>query len=118
MIPYIPPDPCTLSYVYCPYEIVEDYTEIESVVTAYVLKGIMASGEQVYDGSIACPRYIPLETKIEIFEKKYICKDRMNKRFPDRFDIWMKNKKDAIEFGKQKIKLRIFHKKNNLYVKG
>jgi len=44
----------------------------------------------------------------ELFgDRVFIVRDRMNKRYTDRFDIWMKEKKDAINFGLKVVKIEI-----------
>ena len=84
---------------------------VDEIVTAYCLTGTMASGLEVYDGAIACPRYIPLKSRVEINGITYICEDRMNLRFPDRYDIWMSDCDDCMEFGKRTLNIKIY---NNL----
>jgi len=84
---------------------------VDVIATAYCLTGTMASGLEVYDGAIACPRYIPLKSKIETNGRTYICEDRMNLRFPDRYDIWMSDCDDCMEFGKRTLNIKIY---NNL----
>ena len=41
--------------------------------------------------------------------KIYHCNDRMNKRYRElnNFDIWTDNKKEALEFGRQKLEIKI-----------
>ena len=84
---------------------------VDVIATAYCLTGTMASGLEVYDGAIACPRYIPLKSRVEINGITYICEDRMNLRFPDRYDIWMSDCDDCMEFGKRTLNIKIY---NNL----
>lgn len=44
----------------------------------------------------------------EIFgDKVFVVRDRMNKRYTNRFDIWMINKADAKKFGKKITKIEI-----------
>ena len=62
---------------------------IQAIVTAYCLLGTMSSGIQVYDGAVACPRNIPLGTKVCIEHKLYTCEDRTHQKFDGRYDIWM-----------------------------
>ena len=40
-------------------------------------------------------------------DKVFIVRDRMNKRYSDRIDIWMLNKQDAKKFGVKVVKLEI-----------
>ena len=50
------------------------------------------------DGVIACPRSIEFGTIVEIDGKRYVCEDRMNLKYPDRWDIWFAEYDSAIEF--------------------
>ena len=59
----------------------------------------MASGKRVYEGAVACPRNIPLGTKVEINGSSFTCEDRMNIRYTDRFDIFKDSKAEALQFG-------------------
>ena len=73
---------------------------------------ITANGKQVYDGLIAnnCLEY---GTEVAIQEDKigdvefykiYTINDRMNSRYGcEHFDIWMKSKQGAINFGRKKL---------------
>ena len=80
---------------------------IEMIVTAYCLTGIMANGERVHNHSIACPRRYKLGTEMIILGKNYTCHDRLSKKYDNSIDIWMPSCKDAIKFGKQKLKVTI-----------
>ena len=80
---------------------VPNYQIIKATITKYVLRGTMANGEQVHLGAIACPRRIKLGTKVLIDGQEYICKDRLAKRYDDRFDIWEPDYDVAIQWGKQ-----------------
>lgn len=66
---------------------------------------IMANGERVHVGAIACPSRFALGDKILINGTEYICKDRMAKRFrdTDTFDIYMNTRSEALQFGKQSL---------------
>ena len=94
------------------YKAPERFTlEKYKTITAYCLnKNLMASGKEVYNGAIACPRKIPLGTNIIINNTKYICEDRLSLKYDNRFDIWMKDCNDAIQFGKQKLPIIILQK--------
>lgn len=78
------------------------------IVTAYCLTGIMANGERVHSGSVACPREWKLGTKVEINKTIYTCHDRLAKKYNNRIDIWMPKCSDAIKFGKQKLTVNIW----------
>lgn len=62
---------------------------------------ITASGREVYDGLVACPRKFPFGTRFRIGSRVYTCWDRTDKRFDHRFDIWKPSKEEALRFGKQ-----------------
>jgi len=62
---------------------------------------ITASGTEVRYGIAACPRDIPFGTKIKIDGKTYICEDRLNKKYDDRFDIWFPSRREALDYGLQ-----------------
>ncbi len=67
----------------------------------------MASGNPAYIGAVACPRHIPLFTRITINNQTYTCEDRTSTRYPDRFDIFMgytlEDHQKAINFGIKKL---------------
>ncbi len=56
--------------------------------------------------------YLPFGSKIKIPElfrdREFVVEDRMNKRYTQTLDIWMKNYFDAKEFGRQKIIAEIY----------
>jgi 3D (Asp-Asp-Asp) domain-containing protein len=62
---------------------------------------ITASGREVHDGSMACPRRFSFGTRFRIGSRVYTCWDRLHPRFDYRFDIWMPSKQEALEFGRQ-----------------
>ena len=62
---------------------------------------ITASGQRVRKDLIACPRYLPFGTVLQIDEKIYYCGDRMNERYEHRFDRWFPTKQEALDFGLQ-----------------
>ncbi|MBU4216553.1 3D domain-containing protein [Candidatus Parcubacteria bacterium] len=55
--------------------------------------------------------FLKFGTKVKIPElygdRVFIVRDRMNRRYPDRVDIWMKDKKQAIKFGFKVAKIEI-----------
>lgn len=85
--------------------------EIEAVVTAYSSSKeetdetplIMANGENVRPGVLACPRKFKFGTKFLIGGRVYECTDRMHKKYDSRFDVWMESREKALRFGKQKL---------------
>jgi len=98
-----------------------DYEDqgVPAIFTAYCLKGIMANGKEVHEGSVACPRNIPLGTELIIEYPNgdringFVCTDRMASQYDcsdgdcieERYDIWMDNCQDAIEFGRKELKI-------------
>lgn len=72
---------------------------------------LMANGKLATVGYVACPRTIPLGTRVKIMGKVYECGDRLSSRFKNRFDIWFGYGREAyqraIEFGKQKAEVVI-----------
>jgi 3D (Asp-Asp-Asp) domain-containing protein len=72
---------------------------VKAKITQYTLLGTMASGKQVYDGAIACPRAIKLGTRVEIDGIEYICEDRLSVKYDNRFDIWQQDYETAITWG-------------------
>ena len=91
---------------------------IEAEVTAYnnteeqtdSTPNIMASGATVYEGAIACPRWISLGTPVEIDGILYICEDRTSEKIDGIFDIFMFSKEEAIAYGKQLKEIKIIIK--------
>lgn len=63
---------------------------------------ITASGAWVRDGIVAA-NFLPFGTKIRIPEyfgdKVFIVKDRMNRRYTNRVDVWFYTRQEAINFG-------------------
>lgn len=97
---------------------------IMAIVTAYSSEvsqtddtpEIMASGQRVFDGAAACPRFLDFKTKIIIDGKLYICHDRMAERYRDGnfFDLWFQDRDNAIQYGRQtKDVLILMHGNNN-----
>jgi 3D (Asp-Asp-Asp) domain-containing protein len=86
-----------------------------AVVTAYTSSRdetdshphITASGKRTRPGIVACPRRIPFGTKIRINGRIYQCEDRLHRRLPHRFDLWMPTKAHARKFGKQNLVVEI-----------
>ena len=105
--------------LYTPYQIKTASYEIDAVVYGYsstidqtdLSPFCTASGQMVRDGIIACPRKYPFGAKFEIGGRIYDCQDRMNIRYENNesetFDIWFSDRQTAIEFGKQRLKIRI-----------
>ena len=68
---------------------------------------ITASGRQVRNGFVACPRRYPFGTKVRIDGKIYRCEDRLNSKFDDRFDIWKPSSSAARSFGKRELEVEV-----------
>jgi len=89
---------------------------VYGTVTAYTNRveetdstpNITASGKQVKEGYIACPRYLPFGTKVEIDNKIYECQDVMSVRYPHRFDIFFFDLEKALKFGKQEKEIILY----------
>ena len=69
---------------------------------------IMASNKRVYEGAIACPRWLEFGTEVEILSKRYTCEDRMNIRYKTNFDIFMWEYQDALNFGRKILEVKIY----------
>ena len=91
-------------------------TQIRATITAYnntveqcdSTPNIMASGNRVYEGAIACPTWLEFGKKVEIDRKVYTCEDRMATSNDGMFDIFMFDKGSAIEWGKQIKNVKIY----------
>jgi 3D (Asp-Asp-Asp) domain-containing protein len=115
---------CSLETVECDNEIVEmsprpikaqPATSLTATVSAYTAietcpnrSCVTASGQLAGPGAVACPRTIPLGTKIEIENMgTYTCLDRTAARVDGRYDIWFgyteKDYQAAIQFGIRKL---------------
>lgn len=68
---------------------------------------VTASGIHVHQGTLACPKRYAFGTKVLIAGKQYICEDRMNPRYPDRFDVWSPTKEAATAWGIQTLTVAI-----------
>jgi len=64
---------------------------------------ITASGREVYDGLVACPRRYPFGTRFRIGSRIYACWDRLHERYDHRFDIWKPSKQEALQFGRRML---------------
>lgn len=55
--------------------------------------------------------FLPFGTKVRIpdlfGDRIFIVRDRMNKRFSERVDVWMLSKTDALKFGVKKAKIEV-----------
>jgi 3D (Asp-Asp-Asp) domain-containing protein len=72
---------------------------------------ISASGDDICGRNdvVACPRYIPLGTWVEIAGKTYQCLDRLSEKYDDRFDICFdKDVESARNWGIQYLEVIIY----------
>ena len=69
--------------------------------------GIMISGEQTYQGAIACPSWLPLGTILYVEGERFICEDRGGAIRGNRIDKWFSICKEAMEWGRQEKKVII-----------
>ena len=58
---------------------VTQYSRADSCHNIVKGKCLMASGKEVYEGAVACPRTLKLGTKVRIGGKTYTCEDRYSK---------------------------------------
>lgn len=82
---------------------------LTAIITAYCAckvccgpnaKGINATGNKpIENHSIAASRSISFGSKIRIGGKEYTVDDRLAKRYDGRFDIYMRDHREAKKFG-------------------
>jgi len=66
-----------------------------------------ASGQQVREDIVACPRKYPFGTKFKIEDKVYECQDRMAQKNDEKFDIYFNNLNEALSFGVKKLPVEV-----------
>ncbi|GAA4879531.1 hypothetical protein GCM10023310_69640 [Paenibacillus vulneris] len=74
------------------------------------LYGITASGTKAKQGrTVACPKTLPFGTEVYIpeLDHTYVCEDRGAAITEGHLDIYFDNLKDAKEFGRQKLRVKI-----------
>jgi len=78
-----------------------------AVVTAYTSsrRAVTASGSRAFDGVVACPRKYRFGTRFMIEGRIYECRDRLNRKYQSRFDIWKPSNSAARLFGKRTLKV-------------
>ena len=72
--------------------------------------GITASGKRVQENhTVSCPKSLAYGTEIVIpsLSQTYVCEDRGSAITEGHLDIYMKNKSDAMNFGRQQLKIVI-----------
>ena len=82
------------------------------VATAYSLRGRTASGRHVAKGLIAADRRVlPLGTRVHVragsYTGEYLVADTGGAVRGRKIDIWMPSSREALRFGRQKVKLTI-----------
>lgn len=81
------------------------------IITAYCYGTLTANGhhpQNLY--SIAAPKEIPFGTKVRVegfADRIFVVEDRMNKRFPNRWDIYMSNREECLKWGIQTRKIKV-----------
>ena len=75
---------------------------------------ITANGFNVCEHGIedtVAANFLPMGTKIRIpdlfGDRIFVVRDRMNKRYTDRVDVWMLHRADAMKFGVRKAKIEV-----------
>lgn len=82
------------------------------VATAYSLRGRTASGQMVSKGIIAAdPRVLPLGSRVRIeagaWSGEYLVADTGGLVRGKRIDIWTPTSREAMRFGRRKVKLTV-----------
>lgn len=99
--------------------------EMEAYITSYSVKEschhpncLNASNKKPEWGDVACPRWLELGTRLKIIDQIFTCRDRYalwldKERNLPTFDIFagygIGAYEDAINFGKQKMKIQIIN---------
>ena len=82
------------------------------VATAYSLRGRTASGRMVSKGLIAAdPRVLPLGARVRLetggYSGEYLVADTGRLIKGKRIDIWIPSSREAMRFGRRKVKLTV-----------
>ena len=82
------------------------------VATAYSLRGRTASGRMVSKGLIAAdPRVLPLGSRVKLeaggYSGEYLVADTGGLIKGKRIDIWIPSSREAMKFGRRKVKLTV-----------
>ena len=85
---------------------------IQYVATAYSLRGRTASGRMVAKGLIAAdPRFLPLGARVRLeaggYSGEYLVADTGGLIKGRRIDIWIPSSREAMRFGRRKVKLTV-----------
>lgn len=91
---------------------VKSANSLSFVATAYSLRGKMANGHHVHSGAIAAdPRVLPIGTVVIIEGMgTFVVKDTGGAIKGNRVDIWMPNRRNALQFGRRNVVLKIVSK--------
>lgn len=119
--------PCSLVVVGCAVLSGGDHDTTEPTATKYAFEAYvtaysresschfrkgdlcpMASGRDVYEGAVACPRFLKIGTHISMADQLFVCEDRYAKWLDDKrglptIDIFMESHEEALKFGKRKM---------------
>lgn len=68
---------------------------------------ITASGAVTHRGIIACPLRYAFGTVVVVGGERYLCEDRMNEKFAERFDVWVPTKTEAWKWGAQELEIQV-----------
>lgn len=81
---------------------------LTAIVTAYCWTGDpCADGDFPRAGVCAAPHWVPLHTRVMIDGEAFLVTDRMNRRFPDRWDIYMTNRAEALNWGRNACRVEL-----------
>jgi len=90
------------------------YEEIVANVSAYTddpaengYNGLSCVGLPLEVGDIAMDEY-PLGTRVEINGEMYVVADRFGGGYTGRIDIFMPERKDALQFGRKTMTVKIY----------
>lgn len=88
------------------------YEESTNKDASHPAFGITASGERVkVNHTAACPKSMPFGTELYIpyFDNTFVCTDRGGAIKNGKLDIYMKTVKQAREFGRRKLEVRVIN---------
>ena len=57
--------------------------------------------------SVVATNELPFGRKVEIAGQEYLVADRMSKKYPNRYDLLMYSKEEALNFGKQNLEVKL-----------
>jgi len=85
---------------------------VHYVATAYSLRGKTASGRYVSQGMIAAdPRVLPLGSRVRLeagpWSGEYVVADTGGAIRGRKIDIWTPSSREAMRFGRRKVKLTV-----------